>query len=158
MPVNSGFALSPCSAEAREVILKAGNEFFFPGAKLETATNWVPFLIPTVPSFIRKEQGQVGVSSSMLSNDIERVCSMQPAYVKLYGQNKSDAPHRTWMALFSKAPHCGYRVFDESGIARPFKKQQPLNSVSVAMEITLLRTVQELHHVADLIAQIAVNA
>ncbi|KHJ34851.1 putative eka-like protein [Erysiphe necator] len=62
----------------------------------------------------------------MLSNEIERVCSMQPAYVKLYGQNKSDAPHRTWMEFFSKAPRCGFRVFDESGIARPFKKQQPL--------------------------------
>ncbi|POS81832.1 hypothetical protein EPUL_006032, partial [Erysiphe pulchra] len=125
-PVNSGFALSPCSAEAREAILKAGNGFFLSGAKLETATNWVPVLIPTVPSFIRKEQGQVEVSSSMLSNEIERVCSMQPAYVKLYGQNKPDAPHRTWMAFFSKAPRCGFRVFDESGIARPFKKQQPL--------------------------------
>ncbi|KHJ32971.1 putative eka-like protein [Erysiphe necator] len=119
---NSGFALSPCSAEACEVILKAGNGFFLSGAKLETATNWVPVLIPTVPSFIRKEQGQVEVSSSMLSNEIERVCSMQPAYVKLYGQNKSDSPHRTWMAYFSKAPRCGFRVFDESGIARPFKK------------------------------------
>ncbi|KHJ31149.1 putative eka-like protein [Erysiphe necator] len=30
------------------------------------------------------------------------------------------------MAFFSKASHCGFRVFGESGIARPFKKQQPL--------------------------------
>ncbi|KHJ33870.1 putative eka-like protein [Erysiphe necator] len=30
------------------------------------------------------------------------------------------------MAFFSKAPRCGFRVFDESGIARPFKKQQSL--------------------------------
>ncbi|POS82999.1 hypothetical protein EPUL_003800, partial [Erysiphe pulchra] len=109
-PVNSGFALSPCNAEVREAILKAGNGFFLSGAKLETATNWVPVLIPTVPSFIREEQGEVEVSSSMLSNEIERVCSMQPGY----------------MAIFSKAPRCGFRVFDESRIVRPFKKQQPL--------------------------------
>ncbi|POS82481.1 hypothetical protein EPUL_005631, partial [Erysiphe pulchra] len=38
-PVNSGFALSPCSSEARETILNAGNGLFLSGAKLEAATN-----------------------------------------------------------------------------------------------------------------------
>ncbi|KAI0994594.1 hypothetical protein K3495_g13587 [Podosphaera aphanis] len=38
-PVHSGFALSPCSTEAREKILNAGNGLFLSGAKLESATN-----------------------------------------------------------------------------------------------------------------------
>ncbi|KHJ33414.1 putative eka-like protein [Erysiphe necator] len=106
-PVHSGFALSPCSVEAREAILNAGNGLFLTGEKLESATNWVPVIIPTVPSTIRKEQGDVEVSSSMLADEIE-------------------PPHRTWMSFFSKAPRAGFQVFDESGIARPFKKQQPI--------------------------------
>ncbi|POS82430.1 hypothetical protein EPUL_004026, partial [Erysiphe pulchra] len=57
-PVHSGFALSPCSTEAREKLLNAGNGFFLSGAKLEPATNWVPVLIPTVPSSINLEQGK----------------------------------------------------------------------------------------------------
>ncbi|KHJ30755.1 putative eka-like protein [Erysiphe necator] len=125
-PVDSGFALSPCSTEARQAILDAGNGLFLSGAKLEPATNWIPVIIPTVPSSIRKVQGQVEINHLMLTDEVERVCSMRPAYVKLYGRNKSEAPHRTWMAYFPKAPRTGFRVFDESGIARPFKKQQPL--------------------------------
>ncbi|POS82470.1 hypothetical protein EPUL_004991, partial [Erysiphe pulchra] len=48
-PVHSGFALSPCSTEAREKILNAGNRLFLTGAKLEAATNWATVLIPTSP-------------------------------------------------------------------------------------------------------------
>ncbi|KHJ32126.1 hypothetical protein EV44_g3759 [Erysiphe necator] len=58
-PVHSGFAFSPCSTEARDKILNAGNGLFLSGAKLEAATNWVSVLIPTVPAFIRKKQGEV---------------------------------------------------------------------------------------------------
>ncbi|KHJ31409.1 putative eka-like protein [Erysiphe necator] len=47
--VRSGFALSPCSIEARENILKASGGLFLSGAKLEPATQWIPLLIPTVP-------------------------------------------------------------------------------------------------------------
>ncbi|POS82614.1 hypothetical protein EPUL_004433, partial [Erysiphe pulchra] len=125
-PVSSGFALSPSSNEAREQILKAENGLFLSGAKLEPATNWVPVIIPTVPSFICKLQGKIEVSKEMLADEIERVCSIRPALLKLYGRNNPEAPHRTWMALFSKAPRPGFRVFDESGIGRPFKKQQTL--------------------------------
>ncbi|POS82638.1 hypothetical protein EPUL_004536, partial [Erysiphe pulchra] len=125
-PAGIRFALSPCSKEAREAILKAGNGFFLTGVKLEPATNWVPIIIPTVPSFIRMEQGKVEVSSSMLADEIERVCSMRPSHVKLYGRNKTQALHRTWIAYFSKAPRGRFRLFDESGIVRPFKKQQPI--------------------------------
>ena len=99
-PVRSGFALSPSSTEAHEAILNAGNGLFLSGAKLEPATNWVLVLIPTLPSSIRKEQGEVEISSSLLSDEIERVFSMRHAYVKLYGRNKPEAPHRTWMAFF----------------------------------------------------------
>ncbi|POS83107.1 hypothetical protein EPUL_004738 [Erysiphe pulchra] len=119
-PVHSGFALSPCSTVARETILNAGKGFSFSGAKLEAATNWVSVIVPTVPSKIRKVQGEIEVSSSMLTDEIERVCSLRPAHVKLYGRNKAEAPHRTWMAFFTKAPNATFRVIDESGIARPF--------------------------------------
>ncbi|KHJ33172.1 putative eka-like protein [Erysiphe necator] len=125
-PVNSGFALSPCSTEARDKILNAGNGFFLSGEKLEAATNWVSVLIPTVPAFIRKEQGVVEVSNTLLADKVERVYSVRSANLKLYGRNKAEAPHRTWMAFLSKAPRGSFKVFDESGVARPFKKQQPL--------------------------------
>ncbi|KHJ33121.1 putative eka-like protein [Erysiphe necator] len=94
-PVHSGFALSPCCVEAREAILNAGNGLFLTGAKLESATNWVPVIIPTVPSTIRKEQGDVEVSSSMLADEIERVCSVRPAHLKLYRRNHPESPLRT---------------------------------------------------------------
>ncbi|POS86016.1 hypothetical protein EPUL_001592 [Erysiphe pulchra] len=125
-PVQSGFALSPCSSEARENMLKAGNSLFLSGAKLEPATNWVPILVSTVPATIPMEQGKVEISKSMLSDEIERVCSIRPSHLKLYGRNNPKASHRTWMAYFSKIPRGGFRVFDESGIARPYKKQQTL--------------------------------
>ncbi|KHJ31610.1 putative eka-like protein [Erysiphe necator] len=96
-PVNSGFALSPCSTKARETILNAGNGFFLSGAKLESVTNWALMIIPTVPTSIRKVQGKIEVSNSMLIDEVERVCSIRPAHVKLYGENKAEAPHRTWM-------------------------------------------------------------
>ena len=125
-PVHSGFVLSPCSTEAREKILNAANGLFLTGAKLEAATNWVSLLIPTVPTFIRKELGEVEVNNNMLADEVERVCSVRPAHIKLYGRNKPEAPHRAWMGFFPKAPRGTFKVFDESGIAGPFKKQQPL--------------------------------
>lgn len=125
--VHSGFALSPSSTEARDKILDARNGLFLSGAKLEEATNWISVIIPTVPATIRKEQGEVVVNKIMLADELERVCSMRPAHLKLYGRNKAEAPHRTWMAFFSKAPSSIFKVFDESGVARKFKKQQPLD-------------------------------
>ncbi|POS82480.1 hypothetical protein EPUL_005630 [Erysiphe pulchra] len=66
----------------------------------------------------------------MLIDEVERVCTIWPAHVKLYGKTNPEAQHRTWMAYFSKALRAGFRIFDESGIARPFKKQQPLEFCS----------------------------
>ncbi|POS85077.1 hypothetical protein EPUL_003412 [Erysiphe pulchra] len=125
-PAHSGFALSPCNNEAREAILTAVNGLFMIGARLDQATNWIPVIIPTVPTSIRKEHGEVEVSSSMLIEEVEQVFSIRSAHVNLYGRNKAKAPHRTWMAFFSKSPRAGFRVFDESGITRQFKKQKPL--------------------------------
>ncbi|KHJ30669.1 putative eka-like protein [Erysiphe necator] len=102
--------ISPKLIEAREEILKAGNGLFLSGAKLDAATNWISVLVPTVPAFVHMEHGKVEVSKSMLSDEIERVCSERPAHLKLYGQNNSEAPHRTWMAFFTKAPRAGFRV------------------------------------------------
>lgn len=70
--------------------------------------------------------GQVEVSKSMLIDKIERVSSKHPALVKLYGTTNPEAPHRPWLALFSEAPRTGFRVFDESGITKIFKKKQPI--------------------------------
>ncbi|KHJ36201.1 putative eka-like protein [Erysiphe necator] len=77
-PVHSGFALSPSSPEAREQILKAENGLFLSGLKLEPATNWLSILVPAVPAFIHMEQGKVEVDKAMLSDEIERVCSVRP--------------------------------------------------------------------------------
>lgn len=68
------------------------------------------------------------VYSSMLANEAERLRSMRPTQLKLYGRNKNEALDRTWMAFLSKTPRAGFRVFDKSGIARTLKKQQPLES------------------------------
>ncbi|POS86946.1 hypothetical protein EPUL_001358 [Erysiphe pulchra] len=129
MPVHSGFALNPCGSEARQTILKAGNELFLSKSKLEEAINWIPVIIPTVPSNIRKEQGKIEVSKSMLTDEIERVCSIRPAHVKQRGGNKAEAPQNL-DGYFAKPPTASFRVFDRSGIARQYKKQQPLKFCS----------------------------
>ncbi|KHJ31956.1 putative eka-like protein [Erysiphe necator] len=122
-PVRSGFALSPCSSEAREELLKVSGGLFLSGAKLEPANQWVPLLIPTVPRSINTLQGHMEVTKEMLSDEIERASSVRPEALKLYGNHKPDAPHRTWLALFTKPPKPGFGVFDESGITHALKKQ-----------------------------------
>ena len=84
-------------------------------------------MIPTVPISISTEKGRIEITKEMLANEIERVSSMRPVSLRLYGRNLPDAPHRTWMAYFTKAPRPGFRVFDESGIMRKFKKQQSID-------------------------------
>ncbi|KHJ36074.1 putative eka-like protein [Erysiphe necator] len=91
--VHSGFALSPSISETREQILKAGNGPFLSGVKWEPATNWVSVLVPTAPAFIHMEQGKIEVNKTMFSDEIERVCSVRPAHLKLYGRNNPEAPH-----------------------------------------------------------------
>ena len=125
-PVRSGFALSPSNEKWRDEILKAGNGLFLTGAKIEPATTWEPVIIPTVPFSIRTLAGITEVTKEILSDEIERVSKVRPVSLKLYGHNNSAAPHRTWMAYFTKAPRATFRVFDESGIGRSFKKPQPL--------------------------------
>ncbi|POS81787.1 hypothetical protein EPUL_005576, partial [Erysiphe pulchra] len=95
--VNSGFALSLCSTQALKAILKAGNGLFLTGAKFEPATNWVSVLILTVPLKILKDQYEVERSSLLLFDEIERISSLRPVYVKLYGLNKLEVPHRIWI-------------------------------------------------------------
>ena len=102
--VNSGFAITPCSNEAREELIKAENGLFLSGAKLEPATNWIPIIIPTVPAAIRTLEGRVEVNEPMLSVEIKGITNMRPSAVKLFGQNNPSTPHRTWMAFFSKSP------------------------------------------------------
>ncbi|KHJ30784.1 putative eka-like protein [Erysiphe necator] len=141
-PVRSGFALSPCSTEAREKIFNAANGLFLTGVKLEAATNWVSVLIPTVPAVLHKEQGVVEVSNSMLADEVERVCSVRPAHIKLYGRNKPEAPHRTWMAFFPKAPRGTFKV-------------NLSNFVKDAMGTTLLKIAQGLLR-AEIVARLII--
>lgn len=76
------------------------------------------------------------MTKQMLANEIGRVSSVKLELVRLYGRNKVEAPHRLWIALFTKATWLGFRIFDQSGLGRIYKKKQPLNSVSVAIDMT----------------------
>ncbi|KHJ30492.1 putative eka-like protein [Erysiphe necator] len=71
-------------------------------------------------------EGQVEVTKSMLADEIERVSTIRPTFVKPYGASNPDAPPRTWMAFFSEIPRTGFRVFDESGVTRNFNKKQQI--------------------------------
>lgn len=64
-------------------------------AKLETASNWLLVMIPTELPSVQVEQGLVVVSKSMMAHEIERLYSVRPAHLKLYGEIISEAPHRT---------------------------------------------------------------
>lgn len=126
-PVRSGFALTPRDNTTRQELLRAGIRLVSSDAKLEAATNWIPVMVPTVPVSIQTVDGRVEITKEILADEIERVSSVRPATLKLYGRNLPNAPHRTWMAYFSKAPRPGFRVFDESGRMRKFKTQQRLD-------------------------------
>ncbi|POS84015.1 hypothetical protein EPUL_003912, partial [Erysiphe pulchra] len=126
-PVRTGFALSPCSNEAHDELLKAAVRHYSFDAKLEPASNWLPVIIPTVPKCIDILAGEKEVTKEMLFDEVERVTSLRHASLRLYGRNAPEAPHRTWMAFFTKAFRLGFRVFDESGFMRTFKRQQPLD-------------------------------
>ncbi|KHJ30405.1 putative eka-like protein [Erysiphe necator] len=119
-PVRSGFALSLYKDETRQELLKAAIRLSPFDAKLEAASNWTPVMVPTVPKTINTLEGKIELTKDMLANEIERVSLVRPAFLKMFGRNIPDAPHRTWMAYFSKAPRPGFRVFDESGIVKKF--------------------------------------
>lgn len=119
-----GFALSSYDIEACEMILNAGNGLFLSEVKLEAATNLILVIVQTAPLTIHKEKGRIEVSKYILNDEIEWGLSIRPAHVKIYGENKVEALHRMWMVYFLKALCVGFRVFNESRIARKFKKQQ----------------------------------
>ncbi|KHJ30082.1 putative eka-like protein [Erysiphe necator] len=60
------------------------------------------------------------------TNEIERVTSIRPASVRLYDSLNQVAPHRIWMAFFTKASRSGFRVFDESGKVTISKEQKAI--------------------------------
>ncbi|KAI1001597.1 hypothetical protein K3495_g6604 [Podosphaera aphanis] len=121
-PVRSGFVLSACNSDARECLLKAANGLFLSDVKLEPAANWTPLLVPTVLKFIVTLKGQKEITKSILADEIERVTSIRPDVLKPFGHNHPHAPHKTWMAYFSKAPRPGFRVFDQLGLISKFKE------------------------------------
>ncbi|KHJ33588.1 putative eka-like protein [Erysiphe necator] len=122
-PVRSGFALSPCNIQAREALFQSAIRLSSLNVKLESATNWTPVIIPTVPKTICTTEGRLEVTKSILGDEVERVTRTRPRALKLYGHSQHEAPHRTWMAFFTKAPRPGFRVFDESGIMRNYKRK-----------------------------------
>ncbi|KHJ30915.1 putative eka-like protein [Erysiphe necator] len=63
----------------------------------------------------------------MLGDEVERVTGIRPYALKLYGQIRHEAPHRIWMAFFTKASRPGFRVFDESGIMGNYKRNQSID-------------------------------
>lgn len=124
--------MSPSSSSGREESLKVENGLFLSGVKLEAASNWVPLLVTTVPKAIsslddRLEVTRVEVTKTMLMDDIERVSSVRPTTVKLFGYQRFGAPHRTWTAFYSNTTRLSFRVFDESRVAAKFKKQHPID-------------------------------
>ncbi|POS81782.1 hypothetical protein EPUL_006481, partial [Erysiphe pulchra] len=123
-PVRTGFAISPSNSGAREALLQSKIGLLDTTAKLEPASNWVPLLVPMMPKFIRAIQGQTEVTKEMLSNEIELVTPTLPTSIRHYSTSIIEAPYRTWMAFFDKAPRPGFRVFDESGSVTVFKKQK----------------------------------
>lgn len=84
----------------------------------------------------RLEVTRIEVKRTMLMDEIERVSSVRPATVKLFGYQTFGASHRTWMAFFSRAPRPGFRVFDESGMSVKLKKQQTIDFCIVATVTT----------------------
>ncbi|POS82406.1 hypothetical protein EPUL_004121, partial [Erysiphe pulchra] len=117
-PVRPGFALSPCTNEAREALLNAAIRLSLSGAKLESATNWTSVLIPTVPKSLHTLNGHVEVTKELPSQEIERVTKMRPPFLKLYGRYVLEAPYRTWMAFFTKAPRPNFRVLKIGAFGR----------------------------------------
>ncbi|KAI1006357.1 hypothetical protein K3495_g1863 [Podosphaera aphanis] len=103
-PIRSGSALSPCNSGARKCLSKAANGLLLSGAKLEPAANWTQLLVPTVPKFIVTLNRQIEITKSMLADEIERVTSIRSSALKPFGHNHPHAPHKTWMAYFSKTP------------------------------------------------------
>ncbi|POS82478.1 hypothetical protein EPUL_005514, partial [Erysiphe pulchra] len=49
------------------------------------------------PSARSKEQVELEVNSSILADEVEQVCFVRPAHLKLHGRNNAKAPDRTWM-------------------------------------------------------------
>ena len=94
-PVHSGFALSPCKNLAREALLQSSTQLIQYVGKLDALVNWISVIIPTIPKNIRTLEGIVEVSKDMLAEEIERVASIRPSFLKLYGRNIIEAPHRT---------------------------------------------------------------
>ncbi|KHJ35651.1 putative eka-like protein [Erysiphe necator] len=151
-PVNLGFALSPGSTESREAILNAGNGLFLSGTILELATNWIPMIIPTVPTSIRKVRGEIEVSNSILINEVERVYSIRPGHVKLHGGNKAEAPDRTWIAFSPRLHVLALKSSMNLGLRDHSKSINHQSFVDAAMAITPLKTALG-HRCVETVAQ-----
>lgn len=121
--VRSDFAWSPCNFQAREVLPQIAIRLSLLGVKLEPATNWTSIIISTVSKSICTIEGRLEVTKTVFDGEVERVTGKNPSTLKLYGHNRHEALHRTWMAFFTRAPRPGFHIFDESRIMRNFRKK-----------------------------------
>ncbi|POS82689.1 hypothetical protein EPUL_006450, partial [Erysiphe pulchra] len=72
----------------------------------------VSLITPTVPSYNRTQQGLLEDIHDMVSDEIEHASTIRLMVLRLLGKNSPDAPHRTWIAFFSKTPRSGFRAMD----------------------------------------------
>lgn len=90
------------------------------------SSDWTLIFVLTILSSIRTVESCIEITKSMLTDEIERASSKRLDFVKIYATSKPEAPHRTWIAFFSEIYRGGSRVFDESGVAKIFKKKLPI--------------------------------
>lgn len=86
-PGRTGFAIALSNSGSRKALLQTNFGLFDTGAKIHS--NYVT---------------QTEVTKEMLSNEMELVTSTRPTSVIHYSTSITEAPHRTWMAYFDKAP------------------------------------------------------
>ncbi|KHJ32808.1 putative eka-like protein [Erysiphe necator] len=85
-PVRIGFALSIYKDKTRQELLKAAIRLSPFDAKLETASNWTPVLVPTTLKTINTLDGKIEVTKDMLANEIERVSVPTKVQIKIFRQ------------------------------------------------------------------------
>ncbi|POS84900.1 hypothetical protein EPUL_004476 [Erysiphe pulchra] len=146
-PVHSGFAISPSSTEARNAFLKAENDFFLTGAILDQSTNWIPVIIPTVPSPIRKENRENENGNYSWNTQEEVACpgaSRLSSSVDLYVKNSD----KIASLKFSKKNYLEW-VEDVAEVA---------SNVEIRHNFIRRGESQVTHHVTQLLTQIAAQS
>ncbi|KHJ31870.1 putative eka-like protein [Erysiphe necator] len=99
---STGFALTIKEKEIRQKLLNDSDRISFQGAKLEPASDLITYRIATVPVARRTSSGSVTVDDTNLVAEIIKVTNVAPKMVRVHGKTRSGAPHRSWLAHFSR--------------------------------------------------------